>query len=68
MIVESVLIAWLLSQPALEKEEIVYDYKPCASLYNEYVSLKKENWMKAALLAENIRYVCKPFNQGNSDL
>ena len=68
MIVKSLLVAWLLTQPTLATTEIDYHYKPCADLYEKYIVVKEKDIIAAAYLAENIRSLCKPSNPGVADL
>lgn len=68
MIVKSLLVAWLLTQPTLVTTEIDYHYKPCADLYEKYIIVKEKEIVAAAYLAENIRLLCKPINHGVADL
>lgn len=58
MIVKSVLLAWLLSQPLVLPEELDMSYKPCAELYVQYT--KVEDRTQKAVVGENLRYLCKP--------
>ena len=68
MIIESVLAAWLLSQPDLTLKELDHTYKPCVQLYEQYVELNKTNKVKAALFAENVRYLCTPIKYESANL
>ena len=58
MIVKSVLLAWLLSQPIVEPTELDMSYKPCVELYNSYTKI--QNQEQKAIMGENLRYLCTP--------
>ena len=64
MLVKSVLLAWLLSQPVVQPQELDLSYKPCAELYNSYSKI--EEVQQKAIVGENLRYLCKPIEYINA--
>ncbi len=60
MIIKSVFLAWVLSQPVVQPSELDMLNQDCANMYNQYKELLKINTVTGSIFSQKLRHLCTP--------